>query len=68
MPRRSRRWMDECCVHITQRCQERRYLLRFKQDRRQYLRRLRQASERYAVSVLNYMLTSNHVCCIVIDQ
>ena len=61
MPRRSRRWIDDCCVHVTQRCQERRYLLRFKQDRRQYLRRLRQASERHAVSVLNYMVTGNHV-------
>jgi REP element-mobilizing transposase RayT len=47
--------------HVTQRCQERRYLLRFKKDRRQYLRRLREATDRHAVSVLNYMVTSNHV-------
>jgi putative transposase len=46
---------------VTQRCQERRFLLRFKQDRRQYLARLREAAGTYGVSVLNYMVTSNHV-------
>ncbi|MFW5803161.1 MAG: transposase, partial [Verrucomicrobiota bacterium] len=62
MPRRSVSWIKtRCCYHVTQRCQERRYLLRFKKDRRQYLRRLREATDRHAVSVLNYMVTSNHV-------
>jgi len=35
--------------------------LRFKKDRRQYLRRLREATDRHAVSILNYMVTSNHI-------
>ncbi len=50
-----------CCYHITQRCQERRFLLRHAKDRRQYLKRLREASRRYPIAVLNYMVTSNHV-------
>jgi putative transposase len=50
-----------CCYHITQRCQERRYLLRHAKDRRQYLKRLWETSRRYPISVLNYMITSNHV-------
>ena len=49
------------CYHITQRCQERRCLLRYAKDRRQYLKRLWEASRKYPVSVLNYMVTSNHV-------
>ena len=50
---------------VTRRCQERRYLLRFKKDRRQYLQRLREAIARYPISVLNYMPTSNHVHLVV---
>jgi len=66
MPRRSLGWIDSrCCYHVTQRCQERRFLLRFKRDRRQYLRRLREAAARYPVSVLNYMPTGNHVHLLV---
>ena len=62
MPRRSvSRVEAPCCYHVTHRCQEGRFLLRFKQDRRQYLARLREAVAAYPVSVLNYMVTSNHV-------
>jgi putative transposase len=62
MPRRSVSRVDmPCCYHVTHRCQERRFLLRFKQDRRQYLARLREALHKWSVSVLNYMVTSNHV-------
>lgn len=66
MSRRSLSWItDYSCYHVTQRCQERRFLLRFKRDRRQYLQRLREAVEKYPVSVLNYMITSNHVHLLV---
>ena len=62
MPRRSVSRVDmPCCYHVTHRCQERRFLLRFKQDRRQYLARLREALGKYPVSLLNYVVTSNHV-------
>ena len=62
VPRRSIGLIDvPCCYHVTQRCQERRFLLRFKKDRKQYLQRLREAAAKYPVSVLDYMVTSNHV-------
>jgi putative transposase len=52
---------EPACYHITHRCQERRFLLKFALDRRNYLRRLRQMAETYPVSVLDYMVTCNHV-------
>ena len=58
-PRKNRN--EPCCYHVTHRCQERRFLLKFKKDRRSYLRRLREAAGKYDVSVLDYMVTSNHV-------
>jgi putative transposase len=63
MPRRSVSRVDVCCCyHVTHRCQERRFLLRFKQDRRQYLARLREAVLKYhPLSLLDYVITSNHV-------
>ena len=51
----------DCCFHLTPRCQEGRFLLRFKRDRRNYLDRLRESIERTPVEVLDYVLTSNHV-------
>ena len=54
MPRRSVSRVDApCCYQVTHRCQERRFLLRFKRDRRQYLARLREAAGTYWVSILN---------------
>jgi len=54
--------VENCCVHVTHRCQERRFLLGTDIDRRQYVRRLREASLRFpTVRLLNYVVTSNHV-------
>lgn len=49
------------CYHVTHRCQERRFLLRFEIDRKSYVDRLREAKKRYDVDILDYMITSNHV-------
>jgi putative transposase len=54
-----------CCYHITQRCQERRFLLRCACDRQAYLNRLREMSVRHSLSVLNYAITSNHIHLLV---
>ena len=62
MPRRTiSHVIGPLCYHITQRCQERRFLFQWERDRKQYLKRLRQMVKRYPVSVLNYMVTGNHV-------
>jgi len=56
---------EGCCLHLTQRCHDRQYLLRFARDRRRYVARLREMSQRFAVEVLDYMVTSNHVHLLV---
>ncbi|NLF18010.1 MAG: transposase [Lentisphaerae bacterium] len=52
----------DCCVHVTQRCQQREFLLKFAVDRQQYQRRLLQASRKFwRLRFLDYAITSNHV-------
>jgi REP-associated tyrosine transposase len=54
--------IKNCCVHITHRCQERKYLLRCDIDRKYYQLLLYQASEKFRrVRFLNYVITSNHI-------
>lgn len=51
MGRRKRSALTEpACHHITHRCQERRFLLKFALDRGNYIRRLRQMAGAYPVS------------------
>jgi putative transposase len=47
--------------HLTHRCHDRRFLLKFMRDRDTYRRWLREAVKRYGVPVYNYSITSNHV-------
>ncbi|MCK5805911.1 MAG: transposase [Lentisphaeria bacterium] len=55
-----------CCVHITHRCHERRFLLGTDIDRKQYVKRLWQASRRQrALRFLDYVVTSNHIHLLV---
>lgn len=61
MGRHKRNKSEPCCYHLTHRCHGRNYLLHFKQDRKNYLWRLREAGLRFAISVLDYMITSNHI-------
>ena len=41
--------IENCCVHVTHRCQERQYLLPTDIDRKQYVKRLWQASRRFRI-------------------
>jgi len=61
MRRGRTRGATSCCFHITHRCQERRWLLKFEIDRRRYVERLREGARKYNVDVLDYVVTSNHV-------
>ena len=61
MPRRRRYWDHHACYHITHRCHEHRYLFRFAKYRDMYRKYLFQASRRFNVSVLSYVVTSNHI-------
>jgi putative transposase len=53
--------ISDCCIHVTHRCHNRQFLLRFACDRRNYVSRLRATSLRYDVEFLDYAITSNHV-------
>ncbi len=61
MRRGRTRGVGHCCFHVTHRCQERRFLLKFEIDRQNYVKRLREAAATHAVEVLDYIVTSNHV-------
>jgi len=54
--------IENCCVHVTHRCHQRLFLLGTDVDRRQYLKRLWEASRRFpAVRILDYVITANHI-------
>jgi putative transposase len=51
--------------HLTHRCHDRAFLLKFIRDRRRWHHWLFEARKRYGVSVLNYVATSNHIHLLV---
>ena len=51
--------------HVTQRCHNRSFLLKFARDRDAYRAKLRQRLQHFEVSLLDYCLTSNHVHLLV---
>lgn len=65
MPRANRYFLPGYVWHITHRCHKREFLLKFARTRQRYLRWLYQARRRFAVEVLNYTITSNHVHIII---
>ena len=67
MARAKRHFIPGHIWHITHRCHKREYLLKFSKDRRRYLQWLYQARKRYGLSILNYMVTSNHIHLLVVD-
>jgi putative transposase len=67
MPRASRHFLPGHIWHITHRCHQRKFLLKFARDRRCYLHWVFEAKKRFELSVLNYMVTSNHIHLLVKD-
>src|SRR5688572_10723949 len=61
MPRANRYFVPGQIWHITQRCHESEFLLRFARDRRRYLSWAFEARKRFGLCVLDYAVTSNHV-------
>lgn len=61
MPRRRRGWLKGACYHVTHRCHGGEYLFRFRKYLGFYVRELYQASRRFRMDVLDYMVTGNHV-------
>jgi len=67
MPRANRHYLPGYVWHITHRCHQKDFLLRFAQDRRKYIQWLFEARKRYGLSILNYIITSNHIHLMVVD-
>jgi REP element-mobilizing transposase RayT len=67
MPRANRHFLPGYVWHITHRCHRKSFLLKFARDRENYLRWLFEAKKRFGLSVLNYIVTCNHVHLLVRD-
>jgi putative transposase len=68
MARAKRHYLPGHVWHITHRCHKREFLLKFPRDRRRWIEWLYQARKRYSgLSVLDYMVTSNHIHLLVFD-
>jgi len=68
MARAKRHYIPGYIWHITHRCHKGEFLLKFSKDRSRYLQWLYQARKRYGLTVLNYMVTSNHIHLLVVDD
>ena len=68
MPRAHRISCAGYVWHLTHRCHEKQFLLRFLRDRRRWRHWLFEAKKRYGLTVLNYVATSNHVHLLCIDK
>lgn len=67
MPRANRYLLPGHIWHITHRCHKQEFLLKFAKDRQRWRHWLFEAKKRYGLSVLNYIVTSNHIHLLVRD-
>ena len=68
MPRANRHYIPGYVWHITHRCHKKEFLLKFVRDKRRWMQWLFEAKRRHGLSILNYMVTSNHVHLLVSDN
>ena len=65
MPRAKRYFLPGHIWHITHRCHKKEFLLKLKRDRKFWIKCLFEAKKRYGLTILNYMVTSNHIHLLV---
>ena len=68
MARAKRHFIPGYVWHITHRCHKRDFLLKLVKDRQRWIDWLFQTKKRYGLSVLNYIITSNHIHLLVFDN
>jgi REP element-mobilizing transposase RayT len=68
MPRAKRYYIPGCVWHITHRCHKREFLLKFSRDRNRWLELLYTAKKRYGLVILDFIITSNHIHLLVLDD
>jgi putative transposase len=67
MPRANRFQLPGMICHLTHRCHNRSFLLGFDCYRSEYRERLRLASKKFNVAILNFCLTSNHTHDVAVE-
>ena len=67
MSRANRSFIPGQIWHITHRCHKKEFLLKFKKDRKRWIYWLFEAKKRFALIVLDYIVTSNHIHLLVVD-
>ena len=67
MARANRHFIPGQIWHLTHRCHKREFLLKFSRDRNRWIEFLFKAKQRYQLSILNFIATSNHIDLIVSD-
>src|SRR4030095_5786988 len=67
MPRANRHFLPGHIWHLMPRCHQKSLLLKFARDRRRYLHWVFEAKKRFGLSILDYMVTSNHIHLLVKD-
>jgi putative transposase len=68
MPRANRYFIPGNIWHITHRCHNRDFLLKFKRERLSWIYWLYKSRKRFRIAVLNYIVTSNHIHLLVKDN
>ena len=68
MARAKRHFVPGYIWHITHRCHRRDFLLKLVKDRERWISWLFEAKIRYGLVILDYILTSNHIHLLVVDE
>lgn len=66
--RAKRHYIPGYVWHITHRCHEREFLFKFAKDRKCWMQWLYEAKKRFSLTILNFMVTSNHIHLLVYDH
>lgn len=66
--RANRHYIPGHVWHLTHRCHERDFLFKFAKDRLRWMQWLYEARKKHHLSILNYMITSNHTYLLVCDN
>src|SRR5262245_47718873 len=61
MGRANRLTVEGGVFHVTHRCHDQAFVLKFAKDRNGYRNKLREGLKEFSVSLLDYTVTSNHV-------
>jgi len=68
VPRANRHYIPGQVWHITHRCHKKEFLLKFARDRQNWLRWLFESRKRFGLRILDYIVTSNHIHLLVVDD